>query len=82
LTSNSVDRFNDSPKTSYEIGSTLATNEISQMLAKIRGSSVLVQKSIEESSREVEKGSDYIHTVQDVLHTMAQTSTAGPNVTE
>ncbi|MGM9928395.1 MAG: methyl-accepting chemotaxis protein [Bacillus sp. (in: firmicutes)] len=61
---------------------TLATNEINQTLEKIKESSILVQHSIQESSDEVEKGSDYIHVVQDVLHSMAQASATAPNVTE
>lgn len=61
---------------------TLATSEINQTLEKIKESSMLVQKSIQDSSIEVEKGSDFIHVVQDVLHSMAQASASGPNVTE
>lgn len=59
-----------------------ATTEISQTLKQIETSSLLVQNSIHESSNEVEKGSDYIHVVRDVLSSMAQASATQPNTTE
>lgn len=59
-----------------------ATTEISQTLDQIETSSSLVQVSIQESSNEVEKGSDYIHVVRDVLTSMAQASASQPNTTE
>ncbi|WP_445487630.1 methyl-accepting chemotaxis protein [Niallia sp. 03133] len=61
---------------------TVATKEISQTLEKIEGSSALVQKAIQESSVEVEKGSDYVNVVRSVLSSMAQSSATGPNVTD
>lgn len=59
-----------------------ATTEISQTLKQIETSSALVQNSIQESSSEVEKGSDYIHVVRDVLTSMSQASATQPNTTE
>lgn len=59
-----------------------ATTEISQTLKQIETSSSLVQDSIHESSNEVEKGSDYIHVVRDVLTSMAMASATQPNSTE
>ena len=59
-----------------------ATTEISQTLEQIETSSSLVQYSIQESSSEVEKGSDYIHVVRDVLTSMSQASATQPNTTE
>lgn len=59
-----------------------ATTEISQTLQQIETSSSLVQDSIQESSDEVEKGSDYIRVVRDVLNAMSQTSATQPNTTE
>lgn len=60
---------------------TLATQEISHTLEKIENSSLLVQQSIKDSSDEVEKGSDFIHVVQEVLTSMSQASATHPNVT-
>ena len=59
-----------------------ATTEISQTLDQIETSSILVQDSIQESSSEVEQGSDYIQVVRDVLTSMAQASASQPNTTE
>lgn len=59
-----------------------ATTEISQTLEHIETSSSLVQGSIQESSTEVEKGSDYIHVVRNVLASMSQASATQPNATE
>lgn len=59
-----------------------ATTEISQTLEQIETSSSLVQESIQESSNEVEKGSDYIHVVRNVLTSMSQASASQPNTTE
>lgn len=61
---------------------TFATKEISNTLEKIEGSSVQVQKAIQESNEEVEKGSDFVHIVKEVLTTMSQASASHPNVTE
>lgn len=59
-----------------------ATTEISDTLKHIETSSSLVQSSIQESSDEVEKGSDYIRIVRDVLASMSQASATQPNATE
>lgn len=59
-----------------------ATTEISDTLAQIETSSSLVQGSIQESSNEVEKGSDYIRIVRDVLTSMSQSSATQPTATE
>lgn len=61
---------------------TLATQEISNTLKKVENSSLLVQQSIKESSDEVEKGSDFIHAVQEVLASMSQASATQPNMTK
>lgn len=61
---------------------TNATQEISQTLDEIEKSSALVQNSIQESSNEVERGSDYIGVVREVLSSMSQASSTTPNVTE
>lgn len=51
---------------------TVATEEISKTLEKIKESSVLVQNAIQDSSQEVKKGADFIHNVQEVLESMSQ----------
>lgn len=61
---------------------TLATKEISNTLNKIEGSSAQVQQSIQESSNEVEKGSEFIQVVREVLTSMSQASATQPNVTD
>lgn len=60
---------------------TIATKKISNTLEKIEQSSLQVQKAIQDSSEEVEKGSDFVQIVQGVLTTMAQASASHPNVT-
>ncbi|PKG23885.1 methyl-accepting chemotaxis protein [Niallia nealsonii] len=61
---------------------TNATKEIGQTLEKIEESSVHVQKAIQESSKEVETGSEFVHSVHEVLNNIAQASATGPNVTD
>ncbi|XJZ28659.1 methyl-accepting chemotaxis protein [Bacillota bacterium Lsc_1132] len=61
---------------------TIATHEISNTLEKIESSSQQVQKAIQDSSKEVEKGSDFVRIVQGVLISMSQASATQPNVTE
>lgn len=61
---------------------TNATKEIGQTLEKIEESSVHVQKAIQESSKEVETGSEFVHGVHEVLSNIAQASATGPNVTD
>ncbi|MBE6183377.1 methyl-accepting chemotaxis protein [Bacillus ginsengihumi] len=61
---------------------TIATDEISNMLKQIENNSFLVQKAIQDSNIEVEKGSNFIRIVQDVLTSMSQASATHPNVTE
>lgn len=61
---------------------TTATQEISKTLEKIESSSFMVKEAIQESSDEVEKGSNFIHAVQGVLSSMAQASATHPDVTD
>ena len=61
---------------------TFATKEIKHTLGNIEHSSSLVQNSIQNSSDEVERGSEYIRAVRDVLTSMSQASATQPNVTE
>lgn len=61
---------------------TIATHEISKTLDQIESSSYRVKESIQDSSYEVEKGSDFIQAVQGVLTSMAQASATHPDVTD
>ncbi|WP_027416276.1 methyl-accepting chemotaxis protein [Aneurinibacillus terranovensis] len=61
---------------------TSSTQEISHTLEKIKVGSHLVQKAIQESSKEVEKGASYVQMVQGVLTSMSQSSASHPDVTE
>ncbi|EIJ82247.1 methyl-accepting chemotaxis sensory transducer [Bacillus methanolicus PB1] len=61
---------------------TTATEEISKTLEKIESSSFMVKEAIQESSDEVEKGSNFIKAVQGVLSSMAQASATHPDVTD
>lgn len=61
---------------------TNATKEIGQTLEKIEESSIHVQKAIQESSKEVKTGSEFVHSVHEVLSNIAEASATGPNVTD
>lgn len=61
---------------------TSATKEISDTLDQIEHSSARVRSAIDDSTQEVASGVEVVHSVQDVLIAMAQTSDSQPNVTE
>lgn len=61
---------------------TSATKEISDMLDQIEHSSAQVRSAINDSTQEVASGVEVVHSVQDVLIAMAQTSDSQPDVTE
>lgn len=59
-----------------------ATEEINDTLKLIEDNSKLIQNAIESNSIEVEKGSEYIHVVRDVLANMSNEPSKQMNVTE
>lgn len=59
-----------------------ATTEIRDILTQIETNSSLVQESIQESSNEVEKGSEYVRIVRKFLTTMAQSAATHPRAAE
>ncbi|OLN22078.1 methyl-accepting chemotaxis protein [Domibacillus antri] len=61
---------------------TLATKEISDTLDQIESSSTFVRTAIQESSGEVESGVEVVHSVQNVLVSMAKSSDSHPDITD
>ncbi len=61
---------------------TSATKGISDTLDQIEYSSAQVRSAIDDSTQEVASGVEVVHSVQDVLVAMAQTSDSQPDVTE
>lgn len=59
-----------------------ATEEINDTLKLIEHNSKLIQNAIESNSEEVEKGSEYIHVVRDVLSSMTNEPSKQMSVTE
>jgi len=59
----------------------LATEEINVTLKLIENSSMVIQNAIKNNSDEVEKGSEYIHFVRDVLSEMSKNTAAQEDVT-